>query len=631
MPSTSSTRSRVVVDPFQMASSLPDTSLAVARAYSQFNELSGGAVASAHLYADAPDVFTASCCRFTKNIQHNAWTASTSMVSVNIENGTRGPTAPPVLLHSSVTWASGASPSGNFTAAVRTVEVSIGVRSTIIEVRDRRSGDLLRTVHVEDGLHEDVISDGGWVRISTVLWIARPNAPGLCRAVWFGMPEWSPCEKYIVYVAEAKGPITTDLFRAPQGAHRDAASPYDWETTSRAHNWGEAYDNVRLPRLFVCSLTEGRVLTVPGTHPSISAGLPCWVPYVDAPSGASEGPPTEYLLVYVGWRNDMPRRLGFVENYHRHSTLYGLRFPFSATAAAHVCLTPNEAHVRSPRLSPLRGAGADYERLLAFLGFDGEPIAEEAELRVLRLNDAWWRAFTAAEAAAILDADTVGGSAGDPFPAHSEAAPLTLPNAVPIVSVTRTPVDIGGGIHFSGLFMHSLPDRCWSTDASVLWTNCVCRCQRVVIRVDIATALEAPTGASAEERAASAISLEVGRRELVSLRHTVFLYDMEHITSGADSGSVALLIGTSDHTTPEYLNVVVVPASRTSSSRSRSDSSWAPRIISLAVPPPAQALPWEQGGHRSPLSAGRAALHDIQCRVIRVKVRARHFFLCATH
>ena len=435
------------------------------------------------------------------------------------------------------------------------------------------------------------------------------------------MPEWSPCEKYIVYVAEARGPVTADLFRAPQGAHRDAASPYDWETTSRDHNWGEAYDNVRLPRLFVCSLAEGRVLAVPGTHQSISAGLPCWVPYVDAPSGALDGPPAEYLLVYVGWRNDMPRRLGFVGNYHRHSTLYGLRFPFSAMVAAHVCLTPNEAHVRSPRLSPLRGAGADSERLLAFLGFDGEPIGEEAELRALRLNDAWWRAFNAAEAAAIRDAETAEDSAGA-LPAHSEAAPLTPPNAITIVPAICTPVAIGGGIYFSGLYLHSLPDRCWSTDASVLWTNCVCRCQRVVIRIDVAAALEAKTGATAEERASSAISLEVSGREFVGLRHTVFLYDMEPITSGAGSGSVALLIGTCDHATPEYLNVVVVPASRTCSS-----SSGVPRIISLAAPP-APVLPWEKAGHRSPLSAGRAALHDIQCRVIRVKVRAWHFFVC---
>lgn len=620
----------------------------IARAYAEFTEVSGGAIANAYLFRDTDTRITAAVRRSHKSVQLNKSRTSISSVNVDLDAKSCGSVAVPVMQDASTTLA-GPSPSGRFTASIRKEAASADGKAAlpraVIEVWERRSGDLLRSIYVESTLHGDVIADGARQLVFK---------SGLCFsdvhsafAGWFGDLAWSPCERFIAYVAEAKGPDTAGFFDVPASSTVAAPgaavppptprkeSPYEWEIQT---TWGEKYSEVRLPRLFVCSLAEGTVTPVPGISPRISAGQPCWLPV----SGDPAASPPNYILAYVGWRDDAPRRLGMIYCYQRPSRLYGVRFPMPAPAAAavHVCLTPDETLVRSPRVSPPTpgGAPAGCERLLAFLSGEGASIAMHggaSTLKVLRIDSAWWAALARAE-------EEEGGGAPE---TRAAASPLPLPRALTIVPALASPVAIAAqetgseaahdsAWEFPGLYAHALPPRCWAADASALWVGSLCRCRQVVLRVNVAAALgaAATASASAQERIAIAITVVADgaatqAAAASALRHTVTLYDVLPLARGvtgaadaAESDEVALLVGTADPVTPERLALLLtrssgpLPASHT-------------RAISLD-PAPAEgsradaALPWASSASPSggsPLTSGRAALADLRWRTLRVK------------
>lgn len=470
--------------------------------------------------------------------------------------------------------------------------------------------------------------------------------PLLPPAGWFGDLVWSPCERLLAYVAEAKAPDTASFFDLPKpGASPPApttrkASPFDWEAVSRENSWGEKYADVRLPRLFVVSLAEGAVVAVPGIDPHISAGQPCWLPVPDGTGldGSASGDSSrEYVLSYVGWRDDTPRRLGMIYCFQRPCRLYGVRFPFPAPAAGvaataapaeaadavppprHVCLTPLETIVRSPRLSPPLGrtvaAASAGARLLAFLSGEGSSLVTHggaATLRALVLDAAWW----AAVAGAFRSTD----------------APLPAP--VTVVPATQAPVALaaasgsGNRLDYPGLYAHALPGRCWAADASALWLTSTCRSRCVVLRVDVgaalAAAVESVSGvASAAERVARAVSVEVDGSSASERRrgaYTATLFDALPLTGG---GGVALLVGSADPISPERLAILVVPGAASGS------RAWIPlgdpaSEPQLSLPPwaataadPQPPVAGELSG--SPLSAGRAALAGLRWQLVRVQ------------
>ena len=487
------------------------------------------------------------------------------------------------------------------------------------------------------------------------------SLPRLVLAGWFSDFVWSPCERLLVYVAEAKAPETAGFFDAPKAAAGvdgpssepptpaaagpappRKASPYDWEASVRENSWGEKYTNVRLPRLFVASLAEGTIVAVPGISPRVSSGQPCWLPVPAADGVAPGAESSSYVLAYVGWRDDTPRRLGMIYCYQRPCRLYGVRYPFRAGAAtpAHVCLTPRETLVRSPRLSPLTPAGfsgvAIGSRLLAFLSGEGVSLAAHngaATLKILVLDSQWWaevaEAFRGAEIAPL-----------------QAPAPSMLPPAIVVVPASAAPIPISSacpavgapGLDLPGLYTDALPSRCWAGDASSLWLSSACRSRQVVLRVDVCAALAAVAAAApATKQVARSVSYEaLGGASEPALGYTVSLYDVLPLTPKDDpaaSGRVALLLGTADPVSPQRLAVLIVGSGGGGGTRSVFPLAPGVDRPSGAVPPPWAAISCGPASSLrvavaasasgacapgSPLTAGRAALVDLRWRIVRV-------------
>ena len=134
--------------------------LPLARAYAELVELSGGALAAASLSQDG-SCMAVTVRRAHKSIQLNKSRSSVSTLRLDPFTGAQGLASGPVLLDGS-TLASATSPTGRYVASIRKEAASSDGKlpqRTVIEVWDRCSGDLLRTLYT-DALHGDVISDG---------------------------------------------------------------------------------------------------------------------------------------------------------------------------------------------------------------------------------------------------------------------------------------------------------------------------------------------------------------------------------------------------------------------------------------------------------------------------------------
>ena len=243
----------------------------------------------------------------------------------------------------------------------------------VLEVWDLESGGLTAAVYLDASVHGDVVADG---------WFASDLA-------------WSPCGRYIAYVAEAKaadvGVPLFDFGAAAAAAAKDkgkeggdaAASlrgrGADWElpggtapgAAGTKESWGEKYDAVRCPRIFMVDLARRAVVPLPGLPDTASVGQPVW---------AAVGGRT--LLAHTRWTPGT-RRLGMIYCFNRPCSVWltdvtgvlqSAAAPASASpsvpTATHTCISDGVPIARSPTFLPVTPADGSCCRV-AYLAMDG--------------------------------------------------------------------------------------------------------------------------------------------------------------------------------------------------------------------------------------------------------------------
>ena len=431
-----------------------------------------------------------------------------SIQSYVVEGSTNSWTPlPPTPLDPSTTIISGA-PSGRFYAIARKdspADAGEGAKSrTILELWSCESGSVLRTIHVDSKVHGDIIADS-----------------------WFGAGDgglnWSPDERMVVYVAEAP-PKETAGFLDPSpppaingsgGVKEGPIRGGQFDYASK-ESWGERYETVRSPKLYVAQWAHGIVTPVPvgdTDDVTITAGQPVWAPVtppVTGATGTSSGSGgsdhhghARHVIAFVGWPvKTNGRRLGMVYCYNRKCGIYAvdvtvlLRDAAQAAAAASattstqpaaaaaavppsrpgvppcapVCLTPSDVIARSPRFSPDGST-------LAYLTMRGPARYLHngaSELAILP----WRQWYT----------DDGGGQLLFGAPDRNTVQPADA-NAITIVPSVEAPKGGAAGMPypscFPSLYTHLLPPSCWSGDSSSLWLTSVWGYRHAVLRVDL--------------------------------------------------------------------------------------------------------------------------------------------------
>ncbi|KAK7102313.1 acylamino-acid-releasing enzyme-like isoform X1 [Littorina saxatilis] len=171
----------------------------------------------------------------------------------------------------------------------------------------------------------------------------------------FGSVQWSPCEEYLLYVAEKKKPKTASFFESkPLSDEEKEKGDSAQEATIKGdeyvfrETWGEQL--VERHRTVVCRLCiKTSVVTVLTQVPDdISPGQALWGP--------------ENAVVFVGWSHE-PYRLGLKFCVERKSFLY------KATFEGEGCekLSEEDCAVRCPSFSP------DFSRLVYLDTPEGGP------------------------------------------------------------------------------------------------------------------------------------------------------------------------------------------------------------------------------------------------------------------
>ncbi|KAM9987494.1 hypothetical protein ACTFIZ_005222 [Dictyostelium cf. discoideum] len=198
---------------------------------------------------------------------------------------------------------------------------------------------------------------------------------------WFGSFSWSPCERYVAFIADSKLNVTGFFDKEP----KDKAIGDQFVFRD---DWGETYSPVANPSIFIVDIEKEVVFPVePFPSEKISAGQVIWTPN-------GEG------LVYVGW-NFGKRKLGIRACFNRSSSLYHLNFKEFinsrnqwkenqksdpkqtklTTPLQIVNLIPNGNNgcYRSPRFTP------DSSKLI-FLGFNERIYAHDTCSKIFSLN-----------------------------------------------------------------------------------------------------------------------------------------------------------------------------------------------------------------------------------------------------
>ena len=345
---------------------------------------------------------------------------------------------------------------------------------------------LVHYVDVPGSVHGKVYADGGW----------------------FAGCDWSADERSLVYCAEAPPPTRAErLARGGDPCAPDAAeAAFDF-----SEDWGEGYDGLRRPALFVLSFA----CAADGTAAAAAAGTPRRVRGIpgDVSAGQPQFAPGGQEVVFAGWLHG-DRQLGMIYCYQRPCGVYVARVPpvppppppveggsppplssaeaegggggdgdgDEAEAPPAVLLTEGHATARFPRFSP------DGTRL-AFLATDAEVthnacsrlcLFDWARFRMISFPEEYWRAREDAKAmfpweVCDDDEDDEGDSDGDD--------PMSSLSRVLVDVVDEPSVGTAWGT-FPGLFVNTVPRRCWvGNDMIVL--NSVWRSSLAVVRVNI--------------------------------------------------------------------------------------------------------------------------------------------------
>ncbi|XP_048257485.1 acylamino-acid-releasing enzyme-like isoform X2 [Haliotis rufescens] len=178
----------------------------------------------------------------------------------------------------------------------------------------------------------------------------------------FGCLEWSPSERYLVYIAEKKVPKTGSFFEedkqpADEGAKKEEIIRGN-EHVFRG-DWGEQLVDKHHPVPCVIDVRSGEVTVLDNIPGDISAGQASW---------ASD----DAGVVFVGWNHD-PWRLGLIYCVQRRSGIYFVDLKNTK------CLVLSEENrsVRSPRFNqdwsrlvyldnPARGGHSQCSRLMMY-------------------------------------------------------------------------------------------------------------------------------------------------------------------------------------------------------------------------------------------------------------------------
>lgn len=252
----------------------------------------------------------------------------------------------------------------------------------------------------------------GWVEIWTqdgllrTISLGSQSGPALADA-WFGGADWSPDASKLVFVAEPK---TAD--RSYWGTNKEDAPRGPLGMSSKflqKQDWGESYTNkVQAPKVYVLHVESGKVhCAVDPADTSLSCGNACWI--------------SDSKVVYVGWQ--LRERLGIVYCHQRASSLFSVEVPTGDGAEergtpTQLTTDPIDFSSRSPRVSP-RGHS------LVFLSREAVgPHMTSSRLRRIDLDS--------------MEIETI--------------------------------VDIEGGKDpdFPGLYVSTLPRRCWWSDDEIL-------------------------------------------------------------------------------------------------------------------------------------------------------------------
>ena len=403
----------------------------LAISYRRYAERSnGGAVSAAWLHSldAAGRVLRATVRRSVRDVVANKSRASLQSIIVDTTSG-RCVATPPVPNDPAIVSYT-LSPTGRYACAIKkeapppAPNGKEAASRVVIEIYAVESGALLVVCAPDAALHGDPLADS-----------------------WWGDAVWSPDETMVAYLAEATPPTTPSFFEAAAPAKAGSpalprGSQFDYQASGRGENWGEKYEAVRLPRLFIADIGSGTVVPVRGIPADVAAGQPEWAP--------SDGPVATALLTYTGWACS-PRRLGIIYCYQRRCGLYavdltaelgallgsvireggddsastGAAAPLLPPPPTHVWLTPHETVARCGRFSPLGSGGVGGHRVLVYLSSSDGP-ASDMHNGACALKALDWTAWDGASSP------------------QSTTSPTTTATTTP--AVEKSPADVQAGI-----------------------------------------------------------------------------------------------------------------------------------------------------------------------------------------
>ncbi|XP_046568487.1 acylamino-acid-releasing enzyme-like [Haliotis rubra] len=178
----------------------------------------------------------------------------------------------------------------------------------------------------------------------------------------FGCLEWSPSERYLVYIAEKKVPKTGSFFQEDKQPADDGAKKEEiiqGDEHAFREDWGEQLVDKHHPVPCVIDVRSGDVTVLDIIPGDISAGQASW---------ASD----DTGVVFVGWNHE-PWRLGLIYCIQRRSRIYFVDVKNTECLA----LSEENRSVRSPRFNqdrsrlvyldnPARGGHSQCSRLMVY-------------------------------------------------------------------------------------------------------------------------------------------------------------------------------------------------------------------------------------------------------------------------
>ncbi|XP_031566344.1 acylamino-acid-releasing enzyme-like isoform X2 [Actinia tenebrosa] len=150
----------------------------------------------------------------------------------------------------------------------------------------------------------------------------------------FGSLQWSPSEKYLLYVAEKKKPKKVSYFDSSKSESSEKSKPetgfqFDYES-----DWGELLVKKSHPILTVLDIHKGDISVIDGIPDDLSVGQAIWNP-------------GETGVVFSGWKHE-PYRLGLIYCTNRRSGIFHISL--DGTNFEQLSLPDNA--VLSPRFNP---------------------------------------------------------------------------------------------------------------------------------------------------------------------------------------------------------------------------------------------------------------------------------------